>query len=165
MSPVLKFEWWRAHGAMGFAPILVFTMMLLLCGCWEVGAPLIGVGAVGGGVAIATTRSGNKPDSTPTATPQDGAPGVAPGAQSTNSPLANLSGVPVAAGLPTSTQPVHPSSSAVILKSSRSTPRDPRRAKVVAESSEPKHNNTDPVAIVPPLSAPPDDLPATVIVH
>jgi hypothetical protein len=161
MSPDLKFEWWRAHGAIGFAPFLLVTMMLLLCGCWEVGAPLIGVGAVGGGVAIASTRGGNKPDSTPTATPQDGAPG----AQSTNSPLADLSGVPVAAGLPTSTQPVHPSSSAAILKSPRSTPREPRRAKVVAESSEPKHNNPDPVAIVSPLSAPTDDLPATVIVH
>ncbi len=77
MRLLVGLRWRKAGARMAVVLISLATLMLLLGGCWEVAAPLIGVGAVGGGVVVATSGVGTKPGSSPTKTQQGGGASVA----------------------------------------------------------------------------------------
>jgi len=158
-----QLRWWKAGDRIVFALFSVVAVMLLLGGCWPLAAPLIGVGAVGTGVAVATTVR-TKPDSSSTATQQGDDVDAAPVSQTNNWQVPDRASDPVAAALPTSTPAASPSPSAAAEEASRRTPGRPS-AEVVAESSRPKPpKNARPVVVTPSLVTP-DDLPPTVIVH
>ena len=164
MRLLLQLRWWKAGDRISSALICLVTVTLLLGGCWPVAAPLIGVGVVGGGAAVATTLR-TKPDSSPTAAQQEDEVDAAPVSQTKNWPVPDRASEPVAAALPTSTPAASPSPAAAPKEASRRTPGRPS-AEVVAESSRPKPpKNARPVAVVTPSLAVPDDLPPTMIVH
>ena len=158
--------WWQKVGARMALVLISLATFTLLGGCWEVAGPLIGVGAAGGGAAVAVRGVGTKPGSSPTAIQQVGGASAVPVARSTEPQLLDLASEPVAAGLPTSTRAASTSPTFAVGEVSRKVPAGRRKGKVVVQSSKPKRpTGTGSVAIASPFSAPPDVLPATVIVH
>src|SRR5271156_122867 len=63
----MKLSWGRRVTNSRIAVVIVLSATAaLLSGCWAVAGPLIGVGVVGGGVAIASAKgSATQPPSTP----------------------------------------------------------------------------------------------------
>jgi hypothetical protein len=148
----------------GLGLISLVAVMTLMGGCWQVAGPLIGLGAVGGGAAVATNKTRTKADSNPTASQQGKGLDATPVARSSSSQAVSRASEPVAARLPTSTPVANSSPSAAVEEASPQKPDSRRRADIVAGTPEPERSsNARPVVIAKSLSDL-DDLPPTMIV-
>jgi len=157
---------WKARGRTVFVLIWLESVVLLFGGCGEVGSPSNGAHAVGRRLAITTRGVGAEPGSSPPTT--QGFTSAGPVGQSSEPQILDLASVPIAPGLPTSTQDVRRSHTRPPASSSgsREASRGHRRARVLAESSTPKNSKNDgPVVVASPLHAAPDSLPDTEIVR
>lgn len=161
--------------------LVSLTLVVSLSGCWAVAAPLIGVGVVGGGAGVyAASRHSGKapPDPEPT---YQGNTDIAESVP--NDPIAQPadSGSPLIASLPAPSPAAVPSQAATAREAHHRKPRaHHRKTKAIARASKPKRlqGPSQSVASSPkpmksqsaavassPLTAPPDALPSTQIVH
>ena len=153
-------------GRMAFA-LVSLTMVILLNGCWALAGPLIGVGVVGGGAGVyAASRPSGKapPDPEPV---HESSSDIAESVSEYPSSQPTDQGSPVIAALPSSSPAALPSpASATVSKAPRKARAHRRKAKAVVRSSKPKRLQSQSQSVASsPLTAPPDTLPSTQIVH
>ena len=160
--------------------LVSLTLVVSLSGCWAVAGPLIGVGVVGGGAgAVAMSRRSGKapPDPEPT---HQGSTDIAESVPDNPSAQPADSGSPVIAALPAPSPDAALSPIAAVSGTHHKTRAHHRKTKAIARASKPKHlqGPSPSVASSPkptksqsaavassPLTAPPDALPYTQIVH
>ena len=163
MCCLVGLRWCKAHGRTAFVLIWLESVMLLLGGCGEVGSPSSGARAAGGRLAVTTRGVGTESGSTPLTTQ-----GLTSAGAVGRSTELDLASVPIAPGLPTSTQDLRRSHTRALASSagSRKASRGRRRAKALAESSEPKNQSKmdGTLVVASPLHAAPENLPDTEIV-
>jgi hypothetical protein len=152
-------------GRMTFA-LVSLTSVILLNGCWELAGPLIGVGVVGGGVGVAAaTRAPTKARPDPAPVHESSSDSAESVPQSSSLRQTNQ-GSPVIAALPTSSDAAVPSPAVAVGEAPRKARAHRRKPRAVVRSSKPKRlKGQSPLIASQLLTAPPDTLPATVIVH
>jgi hypothetical protein len=162
----LAFMRLRVSGGRIIFALVSLTLVVSLNGCWAVAGPLIGVGVVGGGAgAVAISRRSGKapPDPTPT---QDSGSGIVESDTQSESIQVADPGSPVVAALPALSPAAVPSPARTVSQAHRKPRAHHRKAKAVARASKPKHIKSQSAAVASsPLTAPPDTLPSTQIVH
>jgi hypothetical protein len=159
------------------------TLVVSLNGCWAVAGPLIGVGVVGGGAgAVAMSRRSGKAPPDPVTAPE-GSSGIAESESvppSDNSELTDHHS-PAIAALQAPSPDTAPSPIEAVSGTHHKTRAHHRKRKAIARASKPKHHQgPSPSAVASsqkplksqsssvatsPLTAPPDALPYTQIVH
>jgi hypothetical protein len=150
--------------------ILLPAAVALLSGCWELAVPMIGVGTVGGGVAIAAAKGSAKQHSSTPLAHQGGDGSTEAVAHSAQLQPRDHESGPVMTDLPASTPPaIH----SPVIAAAKGLPRARRRhtlqssTRAVAQTAKPqlRDHRRGPVMAALPASTPPGDLPATTIVH
>ena len=157
----------RVSGRMTFVFIfLILPWVMLLNGCWELAGPLIGVGAVGGGVGVAAaSRASAKQRPSPTPV-QESSSGSAESVPQSASSQLTVHESPAIAALPAPSPAAVPSPAAAVTEAPHRAREHRRKAKAVARSSKPKRlKSRSPSVASSLLTAPPDTLPSTAIVH
>lgn len=161
--------------------LVSLTLAVSLNGCWAVAGPLIGVGVVGGGAgAVAMSRRSGKAPPDPTPVQDSGSTGIAESDPQSDSPQLTDHEGPAIAALPAPSPAAAPSPVAAVSGTHHKTRAHHRKTKAIARASKPKRlqGPSPSVASSPkpmksqsasvassPLSAPPDTLPSTQIVH
>jgi hypothetical protein len=155
----MKLVWglrrWVTSGRIAVG-ILLLAAVALLSGCWALAGPLIGVGAVGGGVAIAAAKGSAKPPPSTPLVRQGGAGSTEAVAHTARPQPLDHGGGPIVAVSPASTSASALSPTIAGIKGPQKPPHRITR-KAVAHSAKLQHRDhgSGPIMTASSASTPP----------